>query len=313
MVTGAVNTIVGNLMPMAIAGFKAGLTVWIAYVCYRVILGRSSEPLWSVILKLVAAAAIGSAMSLSMYNQGVTNIFLNDLPNHITSAIAGGNNPTANSFDTLFDQAFTSGLKIWKGLSAWSIVDYGTMGLVVVFWVLAAISEGIAYVIWLMSKELLALLIAIGPIPLACFLFPPVRSLFERWVGAVLSCILLQAMLAAFLGILVRVEMSMLANMTTSTAASGVGQIPLLLGVCLVFVVAALLVHQLPGAATGLSGGLSFHAAAVSRAAYTPAMRAAQQAHAAIPGPAQAIGGGIGALRRRSAGASLSRSGSTPP
>lgn len=311
MVTSSVNTIVSNVMPLAIAGFKAGLTVWIAYVCYRVIIGRSSEPLWSVIGKLIAAAAIGSAMSVSMYNQGVTNIFLNDLPNHITSAIAGGNNPTANSFDTLFNQAFVSGLKIWKGLSAWSITDYGTMGLVVVFWVLAAVSEGIAYVIWLMSKELLALLIAIGPLPLACFLFPPVRSLFERWVGAVLACIVLQAMLAAFLGILVKVETSMLASMSTSTTASGIDQIPLLLGVCLVFVVAALLVHQLPGAATGLAGGLSFHAAAISRVAYSPAVRAAQQAHAAVPSPVQAIGSGVGALRR-TAGATLSRAGSNP-
>jgi type IV secretory pathway VirB6-like protein len=64
----------------------------------------------------------------------------------------------------------------------------------------------VAFAIWLISRVILALYIAIGPLLIGLALFPATRSIFERWIGSLISCVILQITTIVLLYIVLAVE-----------------------------------------------------------------------------------------------------------
>ncbi len=56
--------------------------------------------------------------------------------------------------------------------------------IIVAFWIVAIVSTVVAFAIWLISRVILVLYIAIGPLLIGVALFPATRSIHERWIGA---------------------------------------------------------------------------------------------------------------------------------
>jgi type IV secretion system protein VirB6 len=136
---------------------------------------------------------------------------------------------------------------------------------VILFWLAAIISNVFCFAIWLISRVTLAIYIALGPLLIPLVLFPATRGIFERWIGALISCVILQITTIVLLYIILLTEQIVVGTVATKAATSDIEGIQVLLSGIIFFAVAAFVALQLPGLASSLSGGLTFHTGAIAR------------------------------------------------
>lgn len=252
----------------------------------------------------------------SVYATWVTDFFLTVLPNDITAAVTAASSGSvtinANSFDAVWSQAFQAGLSVWKLLDYW---DVGEEIVILVFWVAAMVACIVAFAIWFLSHVILGLFIAIGPLLLGLVLFPATKPIFERWIGAMISCVILQVVTVLLVTLTIQVETQIIQKIILYKGPNQFEQLRVLLSGMIFFIFSAIIAFQLPGFATALSGGLQFHTGAIARGVAASGRFAGQAAAATGRAADKTIDRGVAALRQRigpSTGGSLSR-GSPPP
>jgi type IV secretion system protein VirB6 len=133
----------------------------------------------------------------------------------------------------------------------------------ILFWLAAAVSTVVGFAIWLVSRVFLGLIIAVGPILIPLALFQATRSIFEHWISAMISCVLLQIMTIVMMTAITGTEQQILTSFRTtmqSSATSTVDGMGLLLAGVMFFAVAAFVGIHLPQVATSIAGGVHFHA-----------------------------------------------------
>lgn len=262
----------GNIINGIRAPLQAAAVIYIALVGWRIISGQINEPMRDVWGRLGRVAIVAAMLTVAAYNEYVTNLFLHGAADMVTNWISGGNAAavSAASFDKIWNTAFAGGLAVLKNLSIWSVVDWVVAAVVLTYWCAAATSAALCFLIWMVAQVLLALLVAIGPLLVVAILFPATRSLFERWIGALISCLLLQIMAVVLVTVLIGAETAMLADI--AVPGDPVAQLQVLMSAVILFAIAGLVLSQLPGAATAVAGGLHFHAGVLSRATYGQAL-----------------------------------------
>lgn len=278
----------------------------IAYMAGKMLLmaikpGREEMAEWETTLLLFAVVFFVAA-NVSGYTTYVRTLFLTTLPNDLGSAITGasGNVPLSGAlFDGIWNKAWAAGLLAYRNLpfSVKAIV----LGVVIIlFWGVALIATAVEFFVWFGSRVVLALLIGVGPLFVALAAFPFLRRIFERWLGAVLSCILLQVFSVALLTLVVGAENKLIAMMTTTASDNPIAQLQMLFGGILLFVVCALIAKRLPGLAEAIGGGVAFEAMAIGRTAQGAVMGAAVGGVAgAAAGAMAATKGATQAIRAR--------------
>ena len=257
----AVGSVVGQLFPSALQAFQGGLMIWIALLGYRLVWGRGAAPLQDMTMGIVTAAAVSSAMSLAVYNQYVTTLFLTDIPSAVSS-LAGGAFSVA-SFDALWGRAYAAGLRTWQA-AGWSISVIPIGFMIVVFWFVSLACIGLGYVVWLAAHVILYLAVAIGPLFFVAYLFPPVRGFFERWVGVLVSATVVQILVAVLLSVILAAETQLMGGI--SAGGDPLAAMQMLLVAAILFVFCALLLKEVPGIGTALAGGVHFQAGRFTQA-----------------------------------------------
>jgi type IV secretion system protein VirB6 len=318
------TAIAGSFLSGIQGPLKAALAIYVAWIGYSILVGWIREPLTGTAWRLAKAGAIVFFLSAANYNQYILNFFLHDLPNSIASAISGqAGTVGAQGLDHIWDNTFTAGLSVWKSLGTF---DFGLELLVVVYWVVAAISLGFGFLVWVMSYFLLALYVAVGPAFVPMYLFSGTRGWAERWLGATLSMVLLQVFVTVVLVVLLAAEGTLLAGVTAAgnaapaasalpfdpmsglslpasgpitTSANAIGQIQPLIGAIVLFFVALVAMVQLPGAAAAIAGGAHFHAGALAGASFG---LGAAATYTAARAAARGAASGAAAIGRRIAG-----------
>ena len=203
-----VNAISDSLLGAVAGPLRAAMVIYVALVGVMIITGRMNEPLRDTWGRLAKGAAIAAFLTAGTYNQFVRDFFLNGLPNDLTAAITGGaGTVNAGAFDVVWNKAFGGGLAIWKTLS---FTDFGFELIIAIYWLAALVATAFGFLVWMASHIILGLYVAVGPVLLATFLFPATRSLAERWVGSMLSMILLQVFVISLLVVLTGAENSLL-------------------------------------------------------------------------------------------------------
>ena len=89
--------------------------------------------------------------------------------------------------------------------------------------------------------------------------------------------IFLQVFIVTLLVVLIGAESTLLANITTAGGGNPMAQIQVLFGAIILFIIASVIVVQLPGAATALAGGMHFHANSLARATFGQSMTLASR------------------------------------
>jgi type IV secretion system protein VirB6 len=277
----AVSGVTDTLISGVAGPFKAAMILYVAMVGLMIVSGRMTEPLRDTWGRLAKGAAVALFLTAGTYNQYVRDLFLNGIPNDIVNAITGaaGGSVDAAAFDHVWNKAFAGGLAVWKNLGTF---DFGLMGVICIYWLAAAVATSFGFLVWLASHILLGLFVAVGPLIVGMFLFPATRSIFERWIGALLSMIFLQVFIVTLLVVLIGAENTLLANVTSAGGGNPMAQIQVLFGAIILFIIASVVVVQLPGAATALAGGMHFHANSLARATFGRSMALASRAAAKV-------------------------------
>lgn len=264
----SVSQIVSALVSYAATPVQLALVIYIALTGVLVMRGYAAEGLGGLVGRAVKLCIVAwIATNGSVYADWVQTFVLTSLPADITQAlngVNGGTTITANSFDLIWNKAFGSGLQVWRSLGTF---DFGESIVVVVFWASAIAACLAGFVIWFLSHVILGLFIAVGPLLIGLVLFSATRAIFERWIGAMLSCILLQVFTVIMITITIGVEAQIVQQIHDYAGTNPYEQIQLLFCAIIFFGFAAIVAVQLPGAATALAGGLHFHSGAMLRAA----------------------------------------------
>jgi len=289
----ATQNVVGTMISAVTGILQSVLAVYIAFTGYQMFAGHMAEPVRDVWLRIVKGAFVVFLLTTGNYTAYVTNLVLTGIPHDISTAL-GGDGVSAAIFDHLWNVAFKGGLSVLNHVNWY---DFGIEGLVLAYWFAAVIACVLCFAIWQSAQILLALFVAIGPLVCPMLLFSATRSIFERWIGALLGMLFLQVMVIVLLTVLLQAENSLLLGAVANTNV--IAQMQGLFAPIIMFGIAALLVWQLPGAATALAGGMHFHAYALHQATFGKA--AAGAAAGAATGAAV-----VGALAKRGAKAGAS-------
>lgn len=288
---------------------RVGIAVMIGWLMLKASLqGGNANPLSDLEGKLILGGAVYLiASQAANYHQWVSNLFLTQLGQEVSTLVSGGGQAiNGQVFDNIWNTAYVAGLAVYRELS-WT--DFGLQILIVVYWLVALVAIVVGFAIWLISYIILALLVGTGPIFVACAAFPPLRSLFERWIGAMIGCVVLQVFVVVLLTLLTKTETVMIGQIASGGSGNATAQLQLLLGGLALFLVCGFVLMHLPGAAQSVAGGLSFHAGSIVRGGTQTASAAVAGSHAAVAAGGRAVSAGIrSAAGRVAPGRSLSSS-----
>lgn len=255
---------IGGVLKVALAAFITGRLLWQAHV-------QTNEPINEVTKQIVLAGLALMLVSVASYGIWARDVLLNGLAPDIGRALAGamGNRPvTGAMFDELWGKAFAAGLAVYRALP-WSIAGLGLCFVVIFYWLGAAIAILLSFLVWIKAFLILAVLVGLGPIFAALWVFPLFRGLALGWLNVVLSGIVLQILVVALLALLMSAETQLIALISyhVGRGASGneIVAIQYLFAGLMLFGTAGWLVYQLPGTASAITGGFAGYGMAVGR------------------------------------------------
>jgi type IV secretion system protein VirB6 len=212
-----------------------------------------------VVRGAIVVTLVGNAGN---FNQWIGTVFLTTIPNEVGQAIngsLGGSGPPVNGgaqFDAVWNTAYKAGLMVYNNLPSVSLKGVALTFCVFFFWGVALAAVAIGFLMFLASSVLMALLIAIGPIFIACALWPGSRAFFSGWIASCVSTVTAQILTVALMSLMLQVETAELGRIASNPAnANEVGQIGSLLGVAALLGICSLLAKQIPAVAVGIAGG----------------------------------------------------------
>ena len=291
----AVSSVFGAFLSFVATPLRVALILYVALTGLLLLRGGSAEPGGVIVARLLRAAAVVWLLTGSgNYQQWIHNLFFQALPASLTQALTSGGigEVDASSFDRVWLACWRAGLEVWR---ASGYTEIGKQFCVILFWLAGILSTVFCFAIWLVSRVVLALYIAIGPLLVGLALFAATRSVFERWIGSLISCVILQVTTVVLLFIILAVLQRVVGTVGRMPSSESMSMIQVLLAGMIFFGVSAFVALQLPGIATSLAGGLNFHTGAVARA-----MRAGigSTGRSVPAGPSGPSGGGTVRINR---------------
>lgn len=260
-VDGLIRVLQGWVRPVILAGlllYVPGRLMWAS------LRGNGDGSLNDMLTDLVAGGIfLYLATEVAGYGPYVRNVLLNGVSSEIGRLLVGldGNRPVSGAiFDEIWNRAWVAGLAAYRNLP-WSMAGFGLAILIVVYWFISIIGILVAFVVWLTSFVMVALLVGLGPLFMAMFAFPWTRGIAWGWLRTTISNVLLQvfavALLTLLLGAITRILAQIYATTGVNTAANEIMQLQMLLGGSVVFLTSAWLAYQMPGAAASIAHGFT--------------------------------------------------------
>lgn len=243
--TGSSNLASAVAGPLALA-----VTLYVIITGVLMMLGKIDTPIREITLRVVKLGIIVALIKESgTYQKFVTDIFFDTLPKEITSALSAGRPLNGSSLDGLMTQVQIITTDILRS-SGWgfSIITSSLAAVAVI--VIALISMAVSFVVTLYAKIALTLVLALGPVFIACALFESTRRMTEAWFAQVINFVILQVLVVTLGSLLIDI----LGQQITEAASYAEAlMIPVSLGAT--FVAAGYILYQLPQLASALAGG----------------------------------------------------------
>ena len=239
-----------NLASAVAEPLSLAVTLYVIITGILMMLGKIDTPIREISLRVIKLGFIIALVKESgTYQQFVTGIFFESLPNEISAALSTGSAISGSSLDGLMTQIQLTATKIMAA-AGWdyTIVTYGMAALILI--IIALITLAISFVVTLYAKIALTLVLALGPIFIACALFDATKRMTEAWFAQVLNYVVLQVLVLALGSLLVDILDS---QVSSAAGFADVLMIPLSLGAT--FVAAGYILYQLPQLAASLAGG----------------------------------------------------------
>jgi type IV secretion system protein VirB6 len=228
---------------------RVALVLYILLYGFAILRGAISEPMMDFVIRGLKLAFIYMLATTVAYSSYVTDPLFHVLPDTLARAISGAGTPDVGAaFDNFFNRAAYLAEKIAKEASAF---DFGPWILAAVVYIVGALAAAVGFGVVLIAKVALALLVALGPIFVACTLFDATRRFFFGWLSQAVNYVVLFALIiTVFQMILSLVDQQWGSIDGSDPMAGGL----LFVALCLL---GAIFFLQTPAIAAGIAGGAS--------------------------------------------------------
>ncbi|HEY3949589.1 type IV secretion system protein [Phenylobacterium sp.] len=228
---------------------RAALALYVLLYGFAILRGAISEPFVDFAIRSLKLAFIVMLATTAAYSTVVTTPLFHTLPDTLTQAISGAATPDVGAaFDQFFGRAAYLGEKIAR---TGSPTDLGPFVMAGAVYLMGALAAALGFGVVMVAKVALALLIALGPIFIACALFDASRRFFFGWLSQAVNYVVLFALIITVFQLI----LSLVADRWGTID----GQDPmsaglLFMALCLL---AAIFFLQTPVIAAGIAGGAS--------------------------------------------------------
>lgn len=228
--------------------FKAAALLYIVIYGYMVLTGAVAEPIGQFIRNCIRIAAVAFLIDAGHYTSYVSDLFFTTLPNEVGSAI--NSRPVdASSFDSILNAAGKAATDIGDQMQSLSPSTYVYALLALMVLIAGLFVAVTGYIVAFIAKMGLSLVLALGPVFVAMYLFEATRRFTDAFIGQLANYVTLQVLVVA-LGTLI---------ITTLKGAANVGSVNDVMSMAVIFsatcMVSAILFYQLPGIAASLAAG----------------------------------------------------------
>jgi len=243
------NARASDVIAQVAGPLRAALVLYVVLYGLAILRGAISEPIIDFAVRSLKLAFIYLLATTVAYSTWVTGPLFHTLPDALTQAISGAAAPDVGAaFDQFFSRAAYLGDKI---ASTASPIDWAPVVMAGAVYVVGAIAAALGFGIVLIAKVALALLVALGPIFIACALFDASRRFFFGWLSQAVNYLILLALILTIFQLIL--------SLVADQWASIDGQDPMSGGLLFlaVAILGAIFFLQTPAIAAGIAGGAS--------------------------------------------------------
>ncbi|MDB5457642.1 MAG: type secretion system protein VirB6 [Caulobacter sp.] len=172
---------------------RAALVLYVLLYGFAILRGAIAEPMMDFVVRGLKLAFIYTLATTPAYSTYVTDPLFHVLPDTLARAIGGGAVPDVGAaFDQFLSRAAYLADKITWGASPFDIENWLMAGCV---YLVGALAAALGFGVVMIAKVALALLIALGPVFIACALFDASRRFFFGWLSQAVNYLILFALI----------------------------------------------------------------------------------------------------------------------
>lgn len=228
---------------------RAALVLYVLLYGFAILRGSIQEPVMDFAVRSIKLAIVYMLATTVAYSSYVTEPLFNVLPNTLARAISGSGVPDVG---TAFDQFFARAAYLAERIAGEaSPIDFGPWILAAFVWLIGAIAAAIGFGMVMIAKVALALLVALGPIFIACALFDATRRFFFGWLSQAVNYLILFALIITVFQLILSLVAQQWGRIDGADPMAG-GL--LFIALCLL---GAIFFLQTPAIAAGIAGGAS--------------------------------------------------------
>lgn len=256
------QNLLGRTMTWVGAIALTAMTLWVMIQGYRIVTGRSREPMMQFVTQSLRAMLIVTvATTFSIGGTDLSDFLTDDLSREITEVVSGDDADAYEKIDRSLGYmqiALTSIDSLQTGDSE-IVNDAKTRNL----WFTGIGIAGPAVTggaMLLLNKIAMALVVGLGPLFILCLLFEPTKQLFQKWlwygIGTLFSLAVLSVMVAIALDAVLAVTAAFWTGKFLGSNTEGINSLALQQG-GLGLILSTLIVSAPPMAASFFQGTLA--------------------------------------------------------
>jgi len=228
---------------------RAALVLYVLLYGFAILRGAIAEPIVDFAVRSLKLALIYMLATTVAYSSWVTTPLFHTLPDTLTQAISGTASPDPGAaFDQFFARAGYLGEKIAKTANPSNLAPIAVS---VAVYVIGALAAALGFGVVIVAKVTLALLVALGPIFIACALFDASRRFFFGWLSQAVNYLVLMALIITVFQMILSLVGDQWGQIDGADPTAG-GLI--FIALCLL---GAIFFLQTPAIAAGIAGGAS--------------------------------------------------------
>lgn len=243
------NADVSNVIAQVASPMRAALVLYVLLYGFAILRGAITEPVVDFAIRSLKLAFIYMLATTVAYSDWVTQPLFHTLPDTLTQAISGSSAPDVGSaFDNFLARAGYLSEKINKTATP---IDFAPIVMAGVVYVFGALAAALGFGVVIVAKVTLALLVALGPIFVACALFDASRRFFFGWLSQAVNYIVLMALIITVFQMILSLVGDQWGKIDGMDPMAGGGLFVAL------SILGAIFFLQTPAIAAGIAGGAS--------------------------------------------------------
>lgn len=238
-----------DLMSEVSGPLRAALVLYVLLYGIAILRGAISEPVTDFAIRSVKLSLIYFLATTPAYSTFVTEPLFHTLPDSLARGVSGGAAPDVGAaFDAFFSHGAYLAEKIAERAN---ITDPMPWLVAAAVYVVGALAAAMGFGVVMIAKVALALLVALGPVFIACALFDASRRFFFGWLAQAVNYVVLFALIITIFQMILALVDQQWGQIDGQDPMAG-GMI--FIALCLLGMIFFL---QTPAIAAGIAGGAS--------------------------------------------------------